>query len=259
MGVPKKMSSVYLHFNTRIGQQKPESIVNKDTECPFCDRQNLKDILAEKGSIILVKNKYPVLQDTFQTVLIETESCAGDLSTYPKEHLYNVLSFGINKWLEMEKSGEYQSVIFFKNHGPKSGGTIFHPHMQIVGLKKINYRDNFKKDYFEGLVISKKNQVELNISTKPRVGFFEFNIILSALTKVEQMADFIQLTVHYVLNNFNKNCDSYNLFFYEFDNRIIAKIIPRFITSPIYIGYSIPQVSNRSAEVVKEFKEIYNL
>ncbi|KJS88116.1 MAG: galactose-1-phosphate uridylyltransferase [Peptococcaceae bacterium BICA1-8] len=253
------MSSFHLHFNTGIGQQKPESIFNKNTQCPFCDRQNLKDILAEKGPIILVKNKYPVLQDTFQTVLIETECCEGDLSTYPKEHLYNVISFGINKWLEMEKSGEYKSVIFFKNHGPKSGGTIFHPHMQIVGLKKINYRDNFQKDYLEGIVISKKNQVELNISTKPRVGFFEFNIILSDLTKVEQMADFIQIIVHYVLNSFNKNCDSYNLFFYEFDNEIIAKIMPRFITSPIYIGYSIPQVSNRSAEVVKEIKEIYNL
>jgi len=253
------MSSYLLEFNTYLGQQKPESIVNKNTRCPFCDRENLQDILAEKGPILLIKNKYPVLQDTFQTVLIETESCQGDLSNYPKDHLYDVISFGVEKWLEMERSKEFKSVIFFKNHGPKSGGSIFHPHMQIVGLKKIDYRDTLKKEQFEGLVISRKNQVELNISTVPRVGFFEFNIVLADLKNIKQMADFIQITVDYVLHHFSKNCDSYNLFFYQFDNRIIAKIMPRFITSPIYIGYAIPQVSNRIEEIITEFQTLYGL
>jgi len=253
------MSSYLLEFNTYLGQQKPESIVNRDARCPFCDRKNLKEILAEKGPILLIKNKYPVLEDTLQTVLIETQGCQGDLSNYPKDHLYNVISFGVEKWLEMEKSKDFKSVLFFKNHGPKSGGTIFHPHMQIVGLKKVDYRDTLKMELFEGLVIAKKNQVELNISTKPRVGFFEFNIILDDLNNIEQMADFIQISVDYVLHHFNKNCESYNLFFYEFNNRIIAKIIPRFITSPIYIGYAIPQVSNRANEIIREFQKIYHL
>src|SRR5690554_5579587 len=117
-----------LQFNTQIGHQKPESIINKDTKCPFCDRENLKDILEERWPFLLIKNKYPVLQDTFQTVLIETIGCQGDLSNYPKNHLYPLISFGIEKWLEMENSGDFKSVIFFKNHGPKSGGSIFHPH-----------------------------------------------------------------------------------------------------------------------------------
>lgn len=253
------MCSFLLQFNTQLGQQKPESIINKNTQCPFCDRKNLKGILAQKGPILLIKNKYPVLQDTFQTVLIETEKCEGDLSNYPKEHLYNIISFGLEKWLEMEKGKEYKSVIFFKNHGPKSGGTIFHPHMQIVGLKNIDYRTTLKKEYFEGLVIAEKKQVELNVSTTPRVGFFEFNIILDNLSNIKKLADFIQITADYVLHHFNKNCDSYNIFFYEFENRIIAKVIPRFITSPIYIGYAIPQISNRLEDIVKEVQEIYHL
>lgn len=251
------LSSNHLHFNFYIGRQKPESIINKNTKCPFCDYQNLQGIIAEKWPILLVKNKYPVLEDTFQTVLIETEDCHSDLSTYPKEHLYNVISFGIEKWLEMENSGEFKLVLFFKNHGPKSGGTIFHPHMQIIGLKNLDYRDNIKQNQFEGLLIAKKNGVEFNISTKPRVGFFEFNIILDDLKNIRQMADYIQITVQYVLNHFNKNCDSYNLFFYEFNNQIIAKIMPRFITSPIFMGFSIPQVSNRIDDIVKEIQELY--
>lgn len=239
------MLSHHLHFNFNIGRQKPESIINKHALCPFCDRSSLTDILAEKGPILLVKNKYPVLEDTLQTVLIETADCQTDLSNYPKDHLYDVISFGIEKWLEMERSGQYASVLFFKNHGPKSGGTIFHPHMQIVGLKNINYRHSLTKELFEGLLVDTRNDVEFNISTKPRVGFFEFNIIMDSQGDIRQFADYIQSAVKYTLNGFNKNCDSYNLFFYQFEDKIIAKIMPRFITSPIFIGFAIPQVSNR--------------
>jgi ATP adenylyltransferase/5',5'''-P-1,P-4-tetraphosphate phosphorylase II len=249
----------HLLFNTKLGRQKPESIINKNAPCPFCDRENLTGILAERGPFLLIKNKYPVLKDTFQTVLIETLDCQGDLSNYPKEYLHNLISFGVEKWLEMEESKDYKSVIFFKNHGPKSGGSIFHPHMQIVGLKNIDYRDSLTKDHFEGLVITERNNVQLNISTKPRVGFYEFNIILDDLKNIDQMADFIQITVHYLLNHFSKYCDSYNIFFYHFEKRIIVKIMPRFITSPIFIGYFIPQVSNLAEEMVLEFRKLYDL
>lgn len=248
-----------LLFNTKLGQQKPESIINKNTQCPFCDRENLTGILAERGPFLLIKNKYPVLKDTFQTVLIETLDCQGDLSNYPKDYLYDLISFGVEKWLEMEESGDFKSVIFFKNHGPKSGGSIFHPHMQIVGLEKIDYRDSLIKDYFTGIIISEKNQVQLNISNQPRVGFYEFNIVLDNLKNLTQMADYIQVTVHYLLNHFSKYCDSYNIFFYNFEKRIIAKIMPRFITSPIFIGYSIPQVSNLAEEMVENIQKLYHL
>ncbi|WP_429877890.1 DUF4931 domain-containing protein [Fictibacillus sp. NRS-1165] len=32
-------------------------------------------------------------------------------------------------WKKSIQSGHYQFVIFFKNHGPYSGGTLRHPHM----------------------------------------------------------------------------------------------------------------------------------
>jgi len=253
MSVRKK----YLIFDSNIGKNKPENIVNTDVVCPFCCREQLTDIIASDGPILLIKNKYPVLIDTLQTVLIETYECNAELSTYPKEHLYRVIEFGVTKWQEMIHSGEFRSVIFYKNYGPYSGGTIRHPHMQIVGLKDIDYKKNIMIDSFQGLTIQQQNGVELNLATEPKNGFFEFNIILNNVESLRQMADYIQTITHYLLHYFHKNCKSYNLFFYEIEGKIFAKVLPRFVTSPLFIGYSLPQVSSRAEEVVQEIQCIY--
>lgn len=247
----------HLFFDALIGEQKIKSLRNEKQDCPFCSKEELKEILAEEDTIILVKNKYPVLRDTFQTVLIETDQCHSELSLYPKEHLYKVISFGVKKWLEYNKSGQFKSVIFFKNHGPYSGGTISHPHMQIVGLKNIDYHEHIQRDDFLGEIIHSQPGVELNLSTRPRIGFFEFNVLLSDPEKIDRMADYIQDCVHYLLNRFSKFCNSYNLFFYDLQGEIMVKIVPRFITSPLFIGYSIPQVSSRCTEVVRDIRSNY--
>jgi galactose-1-phosphate uridylyltransferase len=250
-------SKTHLTFDSNIGQTKPESIVNTHAICPFCCREELQDVIASEGAILLIKNKYPVLVDAFQTVIIETDECNGELSTYTKEHLYKVIAFGITKWQEMIQSGEFTSVIFYKNHGPCSGGTIRHPHMQIVGLKNIDYTHNIGEESFHGIIIHQQSGVELNLAIKPKNGFFEFNVRIKDLKNINQMADYIQIIAYYLLNQFHKACKSYNLFFYQLDGQILAKIVPRFITSPLFIGYSIPQVSNRAEEVVQEIQELY--
>ncbi|MGZ4033189.1 MAG: DUF4931 domain-containing protein [Tumebacillaceae bacterium] len=251
------MSSTHLHFNMQIGRQKPESIRNRATACPFCDRDNLENILASDGSIILLKNKYPVLENTLQTVLIETEECDSELSMYSKEHLYKLIRFGVENWERMEQSGDFTSVLFFKNHGPYSGGTIHHPHMQIVGLQHLDYHQHVEEVHFEGIAIHSLPGVEFNISTAPRIGFFEFNVMLHDMEQIDRMADYIQTATHYVLNHFNKNCNSYNVFFYRLPGRIACKIVPRFVTSPLFVGYSIPQVSNRIDDVAQDVQALY--
>lgn len=251
--------STHLVFNLEIGQHKPENIINTTACCPFCDRSNLTDIIEKRGPIWLIKNKYPVLEHTLQTVIIETEDCNSELSLYPKKHLHDVIAFGLEKWLEMIDSRQFESVIFYKNHGPCSGGTIRHPHMQIVGLEKLNCLDHVQPESFSGEVISRRRAVELNLSTHPRMGFFEFNVILEDLAQQETLADFIQIAAHYILNKFHRACKSYNLFFYHWDGKIITKIIPRFVTSPLFIGYSIPQVANRERrhEVIRQLQDSY--
>jgi galactose-1-phosphate uridylyltransferase len=61
--------------------------------------------------------------------------------------------------LELELRKDFKSVILFKNHGPLSGGTIRHPHMQIVGLEQVDYKENIKFECFEGATIYKDKNV----------------------------------------------------------------------------------------------------
>ncbi|MCM3003054.1 DUF4931 domain-containing protein [Priestia koreensis] len=251
------MSQKHLIFNSSIGSQKPETIVNRQNSCPFCDVEHLTDILDQEGSIIFLKNKYPVLEDTFQTVIIETDDCSSELSEYPKEHLHTLISFGMKHWFEMMNSGEFKSVMFYKNHGPMSGGSLRHPHMQIVGLKKLDAHADILLENFEGVTIDQESGVEFTLSSKPRMGFFEFNVRLSDQEKLSKMADYIQIAAHYVLNHFHRSCTSYNLFFYYLQGDVYAKIVPRFATSPLFVGYGIPQVSNKIGDVALKVKELY--
>lgn len=247
----------HLIFDSSIGKQKPNSLLNANTSCPFCNREALTDLLDTDGPIIWLKNKYPTLENTYQTVIIETDECHSELSEYSKDHLYKVISFGLTHWKEMIKSKKYKSVLFFKNHGPLSGGSLRHPHMQIVGLDSINYQDALLEKHFIGIPIEVKDEVEFNISQYPRMGFFEFNVIMENEKGIQTFAEGIQIAAHYILNHFHRNCNSYNLFFYEFGGKTAAKIIPRFPTSPLYVGYSIPQVSNHIDDVVEKIKKIY--
>ena len=253
----KSVRTTHLYFNSAIGSKKPVNINNQNTACPFCERNSLTDIIDQDGEIILLKNKYPVLEDSVQTVLIETADCHSELSVYSKQHLYRVISFGVKHWLTMEQDPAFASVIFYKNHGPCSGGTIRHPHMQIVGFNNLDYRPHIKQEYFVGDIIDQRNGVALNISTLPRIGFFEFNIVGETIEQIEQTSDYIQTVAHYILNHFHRNCKSYNLFFYHLDNQVAVKITPRFVTSPLYIGYAIPQLPSRLNDVAAEIRARY--
>ncbi len=247
----------HLCFDSHLGYRKPESVINRETDCPFCHRDNLTGVIANQWPMLLIKNKYPVLKDTFPTVLIETDDCDGELSTYHREHLHALIEFGLQQWHELKSSQKFKSVLFFKNHGPLSGGTIHHPHMQIVGLKNVDYTDYLLDEHFEGTPIANEEFIEFNVSTKPRIGFFEFNIILKNHSGRDRLADWIQTATHYTLNHFHKACQSYNLFFYEWKDSIRVKVMPRFVTSPVFIGFSIPQVSNRIYEVAEEIHNLY--
>jgi hypothetical protein len=244
-------------FNTAIGKIKPESIKNKETKCPFCDLQQLENIIEIDGPIIWLENKYPVLEKTFQTVIIETDQCNSDISQYSLTHLNRLLQFSIHKWLELAQNERYKSVILFKNHGYLSGGTIKHPHMQIVGLEEIDYLDNVDVKDFEGLLIDKREDVEWNLSQHPRMGSYEWNIISDDINGLATMAGYIQKCVYYLLNQFFYSCDSYNLFFYHLYGKIIVKIIPRYVTPPLFIGFSIRQVANNLEEIVSDMRSYF--
>jgi hypothetical protein len=126
--------------------------------------------------------------------------------------------------------------------------------MQIIGLENIDYRQNILLSHFHGLPVHRENQVELNMSTRPLAGFYEFNLLMDSPRSLRTMALLIQKTVHYLLHVFrNGSCNSYNFFFYHIDGVFCCKIIPRYITTPIFMGYLIPQVPDNLQEIIDEF------
>lgn len=245
-------------FQTDIGRQKPFTVREEDdaSACPFCDRSMLPPILRQDGDILLVRNKYPILQNTDPFVLIETAECESELSLYSEEHLIRVFQMAFDVWREMMESNRYRSVLFLKNHGPLSGGSLRHPHMQLIGLYDLDYHEGFRADAFYGPVIRRVRGAELNLSDRPRIGFSEFNAILTDQNAFGEYCVMIQKAVQFVLRRHHGGqIGSYNLFFYTLDDVIYCKIMPRYATTPVFMGYNIPQVVDDLDAIVSEIQE----
>ena len=246
-----------VRFNTDVGKTKPENMSNANNYCPFCDVKNLVNIIDTDGDIIFLKNKYIVIEGADQFVLIEGKICKADMPDYSREHMRRVIRMGLKHWKKLLDSGKYEEVLFFKNFGPMSGGTIRHAHMQLVGFPKLKSELLFDPEELHGIVIAKENGVELNVSNCPRVGFGELNVIVERGGNFDTLADFLQVGVHYLTHYFRKNLTSYNIFFYRRDGIIFAKMMPRFATSPYFVGYNVHFLPRNIGQIAEEVREIY--
>lgn len=236
------MTVPYITFNPAIANKKPS---NADA-CPFCIKDNLGRILETKADMIWVENKFPTLEETYQTLIIESDDHLGDMSNYAKPQRRELLTFMLEKWAELEAREEFQSVVLYRNFGPLSGGSLRHPHSQIVGFKNVDAYENVRETYFDGLLVCPESdaQAELSISNKPMLDFTEFTIRISTLDKLNLLADGLGLLCDYLLTDFLKGaCHSYNLFFYRQGQGLVCKLLPRFVVSPYMIGYGIHQVN----------------
>ena len=125
-------------FDVSAARHKPETIRHREQACPFCDRANLTDVIATEGDMIFLRNKYNVIEGADQFVLIEGRECQTDMPDYSQAKMHRLIAFGLHHWQTLLHSGRYEEVLFFKNFGPLSGGTIRHPHMQLVGFPKLD-------------------------------------------------------------------------------------------------------------------------
>ena len=246
-----------IKFDTDIGSTKPENIIHSENDCPFCDVEHLTDIIDTDGDIIFLKNKYNVVKGADQFVLIEGSECSVDMPDYSNEHMRRVIRLGLKYWKRLLECGKYEEVLFFKNFGPMSGGTIRHPHMQLVAFPELKSELLFFPEEMHGVVIRQEKGVEINVSNCPRIGFGEINIIPQIDGDIDTFADFIQVGVHYLTHYFRRNLTSYNIFFYHEGKQIYVKLIPRFATSPYFVGYNIRFLPNNIERIANEIKQIY--
>ncbi|MDY3982670.1 MAG: DUF4931 domain-containing protein [Veillonellaceae bacterium] len=230
-----------LIFDTALANTKPETMHHKDNYCPFCDTTHLTNILAQEKSIIWLLNKYPVLRDTWPTIIIETDHCHSEFSEYPLNHAEQVLTFTLSKWQETIDSKRFASVLCFKNHGPMSGGSIRHPHSQIIGLKDYDYHLTMEQKHFDGWLMYEEPNLQVTLSKEPLIGFSEFNIHFTNQTSIRNLAKTLQDILHYILREFARFTSSYNYFFYTMGHDLYIKIVPRYVTPPLFVGYGIPE------------------
>lgn len=250
------MPANVIRFNTPLGQQKPENIIHTENPCPFCDRNGLRDIIATKDDFIFLRNKYNVIDDAELFVLVECRECGIDMPDYSREYMHQLIRFGVSQWETLINSSRFRSVLFFKNHGPLSGGTMRHAHMQIIGLNNVDNDTLFVPEDFDGIDIDTRNGVTINAATRPRLGFSEFNILADNNTALDEIADYIQLSLKYFRQYVPKAKENYNIFFYRQNGKIRVKVMPRFPTSPLFVGYDLRILPYSIEDAVPRMKKM---
>lgn len=233
--------STQIPFNLSVSKDKPYS--SRHDACPFCSPKSLTNILETEDDLIWLMNKYPIFEKSWPTVIIETADHNSDIPDYTPEKLHQVISFGVTRWLNLMKRDEFKSVIYFRSHGPHSGGSLVHPHSQIIGLYDTDYSDNIHKENFIGSVFHEDSDSYASLSSYPLTNMAEFNLTLKKDGDINRFADVMRKIILYALNDFPFPVDSYNLFFY-LRKHIHVKIFPRHVASPLYLGYKIIPVLN---------------
>ena len=93
------------------------------------------------------------------------------------------------------------------------------------------------------------------MSTHPIIGFFEYNIRFKPDTPVRPVAIRLQQVLRYVLHTLSNLSQSYNYFFYNLeDGYDYIKVVARYVTTPLYVGYKIPQTCDeeRAAKIMRD-------
>jgi hypothetical protein len=254
----KPMNRLTLSVNT--SRKKPRTILPSDDPCPFCSFTSLRKegrVLDERTDLLWIRNKFGTLKEADQTVLVETEDCGEDFSTYSPEKAVDVLGFAIGSWHSFLRKPEYQSALLFKNAGPLSGASIHHAHMQIVGLKSFDPNTDHPRSSFGGIPIFSDSTVSLRLADKPNTEFYEFNLQLKSLDSLDSFARCVQSVTDHILGVLNPRHKSFNYAFYLVDNDVHMRIFVRFPTSIFHLGYGISQTPDDIPSIAQRMKSMY--
>lgn len=245
-------------LKTELAQKKPHTVGNKQANnCPFCNKNGIQTehILKETEEFVWFKNKFPTLEDTDQTLILETMSCDEDITTYSKEYLHRLFDFVFARRTEMIHTGKYKEVILFKNHGIQSCSSIHHAHIQLVGLEKTSYQKQLIEDFLEGSVIYENEKTKVTVSKTPSSEFYEFNIVWEKDVTDKKHIDWLQYIVQFILQTKFKNTTDYNIVFHETETQGIFKVYPRKPNSILFIGFGLRQEPSDVPAVANSVKE----
>ena len=100
----EKKEEQALVFLPLAANGKPQHHGSEKIGCPFCDYAEEENILKREKEMLWILNKYQTLQDTFQTIIIESNDHNKDISTYTKEQNRELFAFADRKSTRLNSS-----------------------------------------------------------------------------------------------------------------------------------------------------------
>ncbi len=151
-----------------------------DSRCPFCpgNEEMLPDVLAESPAIDgngwqtrIVPNKYPAVTPSgsiarhtrgiykvmqgygHHEVIVESPLHNADLATLPVAAVEAVIATYHRRYVELRTDERNLLILIFRNHGPRAGASLSHPHSQLIATgmvpRHLRMREEEAQSYFD--------------------------------------------------------------------------------------------------------------
>lgn len=252
----------HIILNIKEAASKPNTIQSKTENCPFCSFENLKkerSVLGEKGNMLWIKNKYPVLGGAEQTLIIETNTCDGNLGNYHEDVAKELFRFTLENRETMLQTNQFNEVVLIKNNGARSDGSVHHAHMQLVGFKEAAIAKTSITDSLSGEVAFENEHTKVLLSDNPTGEKYEFAVIWDRESVEMDYVKRVQQVVRYLSIFKEGKFQDYNFYFHEDEKIRVLKIVPRGYVSIYLLGFGLKQVPNDLKEIARELRHFIQL
>ncbi|MHA1836143.1 MAG: galactose-1-phosphate uridylyltransferase [Candidatus Odinarchaeia archaeon] len=306
-GKPEKMVSKEGEFcpfcpenQSKLAPAKAAYFINKENQLasqPESDDQkvenwiikvldNLYPVFTQEEKKIENTNKYTTEYSAYgiHEVIIDSPLHNDFFHNMKSDKVINLFKVYRDRFEILSKLDKINYVSISKNHGPSSGGTLLHPHSQIIASTFLPERiqvelDNIKKNgscSYEEIINIEKNSLRFIIENKSTIAFCPFASItpyevwvfpkahVNNLTKLnDKDFEILALTVRDITRAISNIVDqpSYNLVFNqtikEEEYHMYIRIIPRFYYETgfeINLGMPVNEVApETAASEIREF------
>ena len=144
-----------------FAKQKRKKVVVHKSECPFCQPENIKDVITKRergdGSwfVISIPNKYPAFLENndlgrrkegpnrimngfgYHEVIV-TADHKRSMAEFSLEETMMVVDLYQARYLDLMDKKFIKYITIFHNHGEEAGASVAHPHSQLLAIPVID-------------------------------------------------------------------------------------------------------------------------
>ncbi|MBI4225726.1 DUF4931 domain-containing protein [Candidatus Roizmanbacteria bacterium] len=232
----------------RLGRPEEHSKTHKGKKntCPFCaghEKETPPEVFRLGGGeangtgwkVRVVPNKYTITD--IHEVIIHSPDHEKDIESLPLDHIILILTAYRQRYNLYRKRGQ---VLIFCNHGEHAGGSLAHPHSQLVVIPSQINLDTLVREPLNNLVEEHRlfhvycpdfSQWPYEVWIAPRKEDVLFGDITDG--EINELADLMGRMLKRLFHIYQQHIISnllfgYNYYFYHKENWYV-RIIPRFV------------------------------